>query len=111
MKLFQSGQLDRRITLHAPIEEGTAFSGNSRSYSNVATACTWAAQQIPTGGASEGVEGHRQSAVSRVNWHIRYRNDVKPTWQVRYNGQTYDIIQVIEVERKKLLQLITQLQD
>lgn len=93
------GKLDRRLTLQAPTPapaDQYGGAGQQQQYTDVATV---AAQVKPVPGV-EGFVGDQLTATQRQEFTIRYRPDVRPTWQLVYEGTTYQLTTVTEFGRR-----------
>lgn len=93
------GKFDRRITLQAPApapanEFGGA--GQQQTYADVAT--VWA--QVEAVPGTEGFVGDQLTATKRQKFTIRYQADVLPTWQLVFEGTTYQLTTVSEFGRR-----------
>lgn len=101
------GKRDRQIQLQAPAAAG------QNAYGEHAPA-TWAdqgtefAQVIYPSAGQELVQAAQQTAVQPVQFVIRYRADVRPTWQVDFEGRLHLITAVTEIGRRQGLTLTTQ---
>jgi SPP1 family predicted phage head-tail adaptor len=97
------GQLDRKGTLRGPV--GTAqndFGGVAPvPFADVATVAVGVAYK-PGG---EGVEASQLTATQRVQFTLRYRADVRPDWQLVFDGKTFQITDVAEIGRRRGLLL------
>lgn len=94
------GQLDRRVTLQQPAPApANAFggSGQAQVFADVATVA--AGVKYAPGG--EAQQAQQQTATQRISFTIRYRADVRPTWQLLYEGRTFQITDVAEIGRRR----------
>lgn len=93
------GQLDRKVTLQAPatvVQDG--FGAMSPAgFTDVATVA--AGVKYAPGG--EAVQGDQNTATQRVTFTIRYQADVRPTWQLSYEGRIFQITDVAEIGRRR----------
>ncbi|MVN78924.1 phage head closure protein [Hymenobacter sp. HMF4947] len=93
------GKCDRLITLQIPTPAPAneyGGPGQQQQYADVAQ--VWA-QVKPLPGA-EGFIGDQLTATQRQEFTIRYRPDVQPTWQLVFEGTTYQLISVSEFGRR-----------
>jgi SPP1 family predicted phage head-tail adaptor len=94
------GSLDRELTLQQPApapadEFGGA--GQVRTFTDIGpVACR---REFKPGG--EAVQAAQNTATQRVVFTIRYYPDVLPTWQLVFEGRTYQITDVAEVGRRR----------
>lgn len=92
-----AGKLDRRITIQArTTTRGTAGSAVV-SYADEAT--IWAERVDLTGGKLRASAALRADA-SQV-FRIRYRPTLTEQHRIRYNGRSYDILQIDEEGRRE----------
>jgi SPP1 family predicted phage head-tail adaptor len=98
---MMSGRLDRKITLQKPTTSRDAYGGQATSWTDEAT--VWAQVQQQSG--RELFAAGKLAEVDAL-FKIRYRSDVDETWQVVYDGRTYDIQSVKELGRKDGLEIV-----
>ena len=70
----------------------------------------WAAVAFPMTGSAEKVDGDQKVATTRTEFYIRYRDGLNEKMRVLYNGQYYDIMNIVEVGRKEFMTLEAQKQ-
>ena len=99
------GQLDRQVTLQAPatVPQDAYGAPAPASFTDVATVA--AGVKYNPGG--EAVAADQNTATQHVSFTIRYRADVRPTWQLAYEGRTFQITDVAEIGRRRGLTLTT----
>jgi SPP1 family predicted phage head-tail adaptor len=105
MDIKDIGQLDRRITLRTPTETTDAFGQSVRVYAD--NGQVWAAVNFAPG--DEGEESNRLEAVKSVSFVIRYNTNFSEKCQIVWDGQTFEIENVLPVERKRWMLLKTRL--
>lgn len=93
------GKLDHRITLQQPAPEPENEYGGAGQQQTFTDVATVAAQVEPAPGL-EGFIGDQLTATQRQEFTIRYRADVRPTWQLVFEGTTYQIVSVSEFGRR-----------
>jgi SPP1 family predicted phage head-tail adaptor len=93
------GQLDRQITLQAPaaVPQDAYGAPAPAGFADVATVA--AGVKYAPGG--EAQQAQQQTATQRISFTIRYRSDVRPTWQLVYEGRTFQITDVAEIGRRR----------
>lgn len=101
------GKLDRRVTIRQVTETHDETGGVSSAWSDVAT--VWAAIEYPGTASGERYMAEQQTAFTRVNFLIRFRADVVPKMQIRYNSKDYDILTTEELTRLNYLKIICEL--
>lgn len=101
------GKRDRQIQLQAPAAAGQNAYGE-RAPAAWTDQGTEFAQVIYPSAGQELVQAAQQTAVQPVQFVIRYRADVRPTWQVDFEGVTHLITAVTEIGRRQGLTLTTQ---
>ncbi len=99
---MRSGRLDRRII----IEQNTNTSPNTHgdvvpSWSTLAT--VWA--EIKPIRVNERFQGQQELAQAEYKIYIRYRTDLDPKMRIQYNSEYYDILGIMEIGRKKGLEI------
>ncbi|MBJ6145736.1 phage head closure protein [Hymenobacter sp. BT559] len=101
------GKFDRKLLLQKPAATVQDRFGASKPVANAFedVATVYGEQKPGTG--TEIFLAQQQTAQVTVNWQIRYRADVRPTWQLIYNGELYQIVAVVEIGRRTGLLLIT----
>jgi SPP1 family predicted phage head-tail adaptor len=97
------GKLDRRLTLQQSAEVPQNQFGEEApaGFADVATVA--AGIEFKPGG--EALQANQPTATQRVVFTIRYRPDVLPTWQLRYEGRIFQITDVAEIGRRRGLLL------
>ena len=105
MDIKDIGQLDRRITLRTPVETTDAFGQLVRAYAD--NGQVWAAVQFAP--SEEGEVSDRLEAVKSVSFVIRYNTNFNEKCQIVWDGQTFEIENVLPVERKRWMLIKTRL--
>jgi SPP1 family predicted phage head-tail adaptor len=105
MDIKDIGQLDRRITLRTPVETTDAFGQLVRTYAD--NGQVWAAVQFDSN--DEGEVSDRLTAVKNVSFVIRYNTNFNEKCQILWDGQTFEIQNVLPVERKRWMMIKTRL--
>ncbi len=93
------GKRDRLITLQAPAAVPQNAFGEPAPVAFTDVAAEWAAIEYKPG--NEGFLADQQTPTQRVSFTLRYRPDVRPTWQLRHEGKTYQITDVAEIGRRR----------
>lgn len=97
------GKLDRRITILNPIgETENEMEEIVLGLEEVAT--VWASVEALRG--REYLEAQKIRAEVTYRVIIRYRNDIKPTMRIKFDNRELEIQSVIEIGRKKYLELM-----
>ena len=105
MDIKDIGQLDRRITLRTPTETTDAFGQSVRVYAD--NGQVWAAVNFAPG--DEGEVSDRLEAVKNVSFVIRYNTNFNEKCQIVWDGQTFEIENVLPIERKRWMLIKTRL--
>ncbi|GAB3738163.1 hypothetical protein GCM10027594_18740 [Hymenobacter agri] len=101
------GRRDRQIQLQAPAPAGQNAYGEPAPATYTDQGTEFAQVIYPSAG-QELVQAAQQTAVQPVQFIIRYRADVRPTWQVDFEGTIHLITAVTEIGRRQGLTLTTQ---
>lgn len=104
------GRLDRKIEIQ--FRSVTQDNYGSATYSYATTFAAWAKLETKTTGAGENELDGLEKGIQRVVFLIRYSTDVASITsgdRVSYNGQYYDIENVIEQGRNTSLRLLCKL--
>ncbi len=99
---LRAGQLDRRITLQRPVPTRDSYGAELVAWQDLAT--VWA--KVEPMGGDEGFRADQPTARQVTRFTIRYRAGVAPAMRVLYGGETYDIDDVSEPERRVSLVLL-----
>ena len=94
------GQLDRQVTLRQPAPAPANLygaAGQTQVFTDVATV----AASVKYDKGTEAVAANQNTATQRISFTIRYRADVRPTWQLAYEGRTFQITDVAEIGRRR----------
>ena len=93
------GQLDRKVTLQAPVIVAQDLYGQPApvSFTDIATV----AAGVKYDKGNEAVAADQNTATQRILFTIRYRPDVRPTWQLGYEGKVFQITDVAEIGRRR----------
>ena len=94
------GQLDRQVTLRQPAPAPANLyggPGQAQVFTDVATV----AAGVKYNAGTEAVAADQNTATQRITFTIRYRADVRPTWQLGYEGRTFQITDVAEIGRRR----------
>jgi SPP1 family predicted phage head-tail adaptor len=99
---MRAGKLDRRLTIQrATIVLTPPFNEPVETWVDVAT--VWA-QQRPNRGA-ERFSAQEINGEAVMTFHIRYRSDVTVKDRIRYEGRTWNILDVREVGRRVVTEI------
>ncbi|MBH8569360.1 head-tail adaptor protein [Microvirga sp. STS02] len=101
------GKRDRQIQLLAPAPAAQNGFGESAPAAWADQGTEFAQVIYPSAG-QELVQAAQQTAVQPVQFVMRCRADVRPTWQVDFEGVTHLITAVTEIGRRQGLILTTQ---
>lgn len=100
------GDLDRLVTLQTATVATNDFHGETLSWVDLGQ--VWAKVEWQSGTEADLAE--RKTAVSRVNFTIRYRADAKSKrLRVTHETQVFDVVTVREIGRNNFLELQTKL--
>ncbi|MGY3091086.1 SPP1 family predicted phage head-tail adaptor [Hymenobacter sp. UYAg731] len=97
------GKLDRLITLQAPATVPQAPNGELAPKAFTDVEAVWAGIYYAPG--NEAVQAGELTATQRILFTIRYRADVRPTWQLMHEGRTFQITDVAEIGCRQGLKL------
>lgn len=97
------GRLDRRIELRRINAITSDFGERATSYQSIAT--VWA--NIDRRGGSEPAKSEQEYPMRKVIFSIRYRTDIGPDDEIRWDGKNYEIQTVEETHytRKRFMKL------
>lgn len=106
------GRLDRKVTIEEPSLTASSTTGE-RTQTWVTLAVVWATVTYPkTMAMNEGLEQSRLTAVTPVEFTIRWRTDVTVDMRVYYRGEYFEIKRINEVgQRNEMLKLVTERRD
>jgi SPP1 family predicted phage head-tail adaptor len=93
---MRAGELRHRITLKQPVTTTNANEEDITTYATVAT--VWAAIDWGSGRryeAAKQLDAEVQGVI-----RIRYRSDVKAYWRIEYDGRTFEIISLANVQER-----------
>ena len=93
------GRLDRQLTLQqpAPVAQDGFGAPAPATFTDVATvAC-----QVEYKPGAEAQQAAQLTPTQRVVFTIRYQAAVRPTWQLVYEGRTFQITDVAEGGRRR----------
>jgi SPP1 family predicted phage head-tail adaptor len=97
-----------RITFQSPTVSTDAGAAQSNTYANVSTNPTVWARWVNAHGV-EAVTSEALESVQRATVTVRYRTDIKSTWQILKDGEAWKIISVDEVQdRNRWIELIVE---
>lgn len=102
------GRLDRRIKIET--ETATISASGERVPTWSTLADNVAAEKRDVSGREQSSNG-QEVAVGNTLFRIRWRDDIKPTAQVVYLAETYNILVVREIGRRRYLELITEVKE
>jgi SPP1 family predicted phage head-tail adaptor len=93
------GQFDRQVTLQQPATVAQDAAGQPAPvrFTDVATV----AAGVKYNPGAEAVAADKNTATQRIAFTIRYRADVRPTWQLAYEGRIFQITDVAEIGRRR----------
>lgn len=101
------GKMDNKVTIQFR-QLGTGVYGE-RPVSFGASVVAWAEVKYSTTGARESVDGRLETSSQRVIFLVRYCADLSSLStfdRVVYDGENYDIENIIEVGRNYVLRLV-----
>lgn len=97
-----AGQLDRRIRIESFSETTDDFGQKTKSFGTLAN--VWAKVVEKVG--NEGENGDMISATKRVDFFIRYRDDINERMRIVYNNETYKIHAIQLADAREAFQMI-----
>jgi len=104
------GFLDRRLELQSFTTSTNASGQEVKTYTTAVT--VWARQEV-SGGTSK-FENDQDKSINQVAFIIRFRTDIKANWQLKMEGETFDVIAVLpakikgEFSRRRFLRIISE---
>lgn len=100
---MRAGQLDRQIII---LREARTIDDFGASTTTASTLHTLRAQII-TARTDEAIEAYGASTEVVTVFRVRFRDDLKVSDLVEYQGRTHDIKEITEIGRRKGLELRT----
>lgn len=108
---MNAGRLDRKVILEKPTTTRDDFGQSTQTFTKEAE--VWAQRRDIS--AKETTESDQPVASTRTEWTIRWRSDVRETWQLKTQApdrvQTFDIVGILELGRREGLRLICEQTD
>jgi SPP1 family predicted phage head-tail adaptor len=86
-----TGELKHRCTFRIPVHTKGSDGKETTTYVSPPTPIVWCAIE-PQSGRPEFVQAQQINARAEILVRIRYRRDIKPSWQVVIDGNTYEIV-------------------
>lgn len=103
MQLVDAGQLDRRVTLYRMRTE--RLDTGEETHTPELYAAVWARKLDVSG--NERWAGQQLAAEVDSRWIIRWRPDLSPLCELRFEGRRYDIVAVLEMGRRAGYEVLT----
>lgn len=94
---MKSGDLRHRIILEQPVRSKNAMGEQIDTFVSVAT--VWAAVEPLTGTWLFQAQQADSKVSGRVR--IRYREDIKPTWRILFDGRYLSIVSILNPDERK----------
>lgn len=91
---------DRKITIQNFTTAKNAYGEDVRSYATFLQPYA-EIQRVGSIGGSEGGEQSRETATKRLNFLIRWYDNITEDMRVVYDGRNYDIISIHEIGRNE----------
>ncbi len=101
---LRAGDLDRRIDLRKQLAGADEHGQPNGQWMTMAT--VWASFKPATG--REFVASRAAQAIVDGTFRIRWRDDVKATWRIVFDGRDYDIQSLVEIGRREGLEILAQ---
>ena len=102
------GDFDQRITIQNVTESVDTFGQRVQTFSTLAN--VWAKVEEKSG--SEGETSDQIIATRKVQFLIRWRNDINEQMRILYRGQIYEIESIINADaRRHTMRIHTKLTD
>lgn len=99
---MRAGELRNRITLQKPVHTRDDIQADVTTYADFIT--VWAA--IEWGSGRRFSEAKQLNSEIQGVVRIRYRDDVKPEWRIKYKDRVFEILSISNLyERGRELQL------
>lgn len=98
---MRAGKLDRTIAVERKTETVTPSGSVVTAWTNLATVRAEIVQQS----ASEFLTGFGEAEAGTVIFRIRYLPDITTADRVTYAGQVYDLKEIVEIGRRRGLEL------
>jgi len=100
----RAGNIDRQVELQSKSVKQDGYGEEIETWTRVAT--IWAGRKDLRG--TEFFAAKQLSAEIACKWIVRYRNDITPyASRLVYEGNTYEVLAVIELGRREGLELMT----
>jgi SPP1 family predicted phage head-tail adaptor len=99
---MRAGQLDRRVELQHRTLTRNASGENVASYATYDT--VWGGKRDLRG--REFFAAQQENAELQATWTIRWRDDVAVTDRMVADGETFDVVHIAEIGRRKGLDLV-----
>lgn len=103
MVVVRIGRLDRKITLRQRTVTRGDAGGQIEGYSDVATIY---AEKLDVAGREYFAAQQVNSEIT-TKFRIRFREDIRPTWRIRFEGKDYNIASIAEIGgRRRWLEIM-----
>jgi len=100
------GKMNRRIAFSVPLQ-GVNPNDGGQKLTWIVSSEIWASVNYQKVGTDERFFAGRDTAVTAVDFIIRYRQGIRPNFKVKYDGLYFDITGVLEDAEKKYITLET----
>lgn len=104
------GRLDRYITIQTATDATSSTTGE-RTSTWATLAQVWATVTYPVSAISgnEGLEQSRETAVTPVEFIIRFRSDINEKMRIYYDSTYFNILRINKVgQRDEMLKIVTE---
>lgn len=103
MGAIAAGDLDRPIALRKQLAGSDEHGQPNGQWLTMAT--VWASYKPATGREIANAALVAQ-AVAPATFRIRWRDDVKATWRIGFDGLDYDIVSINQIGRREGLEIL-----
>lgn len=97
-------KLDRKIQIHEPVKNREVNGEESITYQLLVELRARKMERL----GKERYEQDRETATNVTRWITRYRKGIKASHILIFDGITYDITKVREIDRKGFLEIETE---
>ncbi|MHA7882585.1 phage head closure protein [Nitratireductor rhodophyticola] len=98
---MRAGKLDRIISIERSTETVTPAGGVVTAWANFATVRA----QIVTQSTAEFFTGYGEAESGTIVFRIRYLAGITTADRIAYDGTTYDLTEIVEIGRRRGLEL------
>lgn len=90
---MSAGRLSQRVELHRR-DMGISATGSGEQVESWTLDSSAWAEVTPVGG-NEAFSSLQRADSTTMRFRIRFREDVGPTWRIRWRGRFYDVVELL----------------